>query len=162
MNTVPTLDELREFHKRSTYFVIQALLQGVSAPHGWWLYSQDGKAGTQPLTEADRMAVFVEREDSPEGAVKAMAVLARSYLVAGGAMRSTLAAQGAPLPRAIVLVAPPDKAVEGEVVKTFVITEHQTFLAESPVRDGGKAVKLADLALLEVSLTHNQRPSQMN
>nr|WP_156903349.1 hypothetical protein [Burkholderia sp. M701] len=162
MNTVPTIGELREFHKRSTYFVIQALLQGVSAPHGWWLYSQGGNAGTHPLTDADRMAVFVEREDSPEGAVRAMAVLARSYLVAGGAMRSTLAAQGAPLPRAIVVVAPPAKAVEGEVVKTFVITEHQTFLAESPVVDGGKAVKLGDLELLDVSLTHNQRPSQMN
>lgn len=162
LNTVPTLAELREFHKRSTYFVIQAFLQGVSAGHGWWLYSQGGNAGTHPLAEADQKAVFVEREDSPEGAVRAMAALARSYLVAGGAMRSTLAQQGAPLPRAIVLVAPPDKAVDGAIVKTFVITEHQTYLAESPVSEGGKAVKLGDLELLDVSLTHNQRPAQMN
>ena len=59
-------------------------------------------------------------------------------------------------------MAPPHKAAEGEVVKTFVLTEHQTFLAESPVLDGGKSVRLGDLELLDVSLTHNQRPGKLN
>lgn len=162
MNTVPTLDELRDLHKRCTHQIIQALFQGVAAPHGWWLYSKDGKPGTYPLTEADLMNFFVEREDTPLGAAKAMAVLARSYLITGGAMRSTLAAQGSPLPRAIILIAPPHKLIDGEVVKTFVITEHQVFLAESPVAEGGKTVRLGDLELLDASLTHNHPPAKMH
>ena len=162
MDKGPTLDELRDLHKRTTYYVVQALLKGRAAPVGAWLYSKDGKPGTQPLESQDILAVFVQRDESPESAVIAMATLARSYLVAGGAMRSVLAARGVPLPLAIILVAPPDNAVEGEVVKTFVLTEHQTFLAESPVLDGGKSVRLGDLELLDVSLTHNQRPGKLN
>lgn len=162
MNISPTLDELRDLHKRSTYFVSQAFLQGMPCPFGWWLYSENGKPGTHPLAEADQMAVFVRREDTPEDAVKAIASLAYSYLVPGGAMRSALSAKGSPLPRAIILVAPPHKAVDGEVVKTFVITEHQVFLAVSPVADGGRLVRIGDLTLLDVSLTHNQRPENMN
>lgn len=162
MTTTPTLDELRDLHKRCTYSVIQVFFQGVPVPHGWWLYSEDGKPGTYPLTEADRMTVFVDKEETPQGAAKAMAALARSYLVTGGSMRAALSAQGSPLPRAIILIAPPEKRIDGEVVKTFVITEHQVFLAESPVTDGGKAVRLGDLELLDASLTHNQRPGKLN
>lgn len=162
MNTTPTLDELRDLHKRCTYPIIQALFKGTPSPYGWWLYSKDGNPGTYPLTEADLMSIFVEREDTPIGAVTAMAALVRSYLVAGGVMRSVVAAQGSPLPRAIILIAPPGKLVQGEVVKTFVLTEHQVFLAESPVEERGNAVRLGDLELLEASLTHNRRPEQMN
>lgn len=158
----PTLDELRDLHRRSTYYVVQALLKGRSIPFGAWLYSEDRKPGTRPLDSQDLEAVFVHHNGSPEGALIAMAALVRSYLVAGGMKRSALTKEGHPLPRAIVLVAPPDKAVEGEVIKTFVLTEHQTFLAESPVSDGGKAVRLADIKLLDVSLTHNQKPGALN
>jgi len=108
------------------------------------------------------MTVFVDREETPQGAAEAMAALARSYLVTGGSMRSALAAQDSPLPRAIILIAPPKKQIHGEVVKTFVITEHQVFLAESPVAEGGKSVRLGDLELLDASLTHNQRPEKLN
>ena len=162
MAMAPTLDELRDLHKRSTYYVIQTLLKGDSRPLGAWLYSKDSNPGTEPLDSQDILAVFVKRDGSPESALIAMATLARSYLVAGGAKRSALAARGVPLPRAIVLVAPPHKAAEGEVVKTFVLTEHQTFLAESPVLEGGKTVRLGDLELLEVSLTHNRHPGKFN
>ena len=151
-----------DLHKRCTYYVVQALLQGVSAPLGMWLYSKDGKPGTTLLDRQDLMAVFAQRDDSAEGAANALATLARNYLVSGGDKRSALAAQNVPLPRAIVLVAPPQLAVDGEVVKTFVITEHQVFLAESPVSEGGKAVRLGDLELLDAALTHNQRPSKLN
>lgn len=164
MNTAPTLNELRELHKRSTYYVIQGLFKGLPSPYfGWWLYSENGTPGSLPLSEAEQASVLATNEDnSPEARVIAMSLLVRSYLVTGGAVRSALAKKGSPLPRAIILIAPPVKVVDGEVVKTFVLTEHQTFLAESPVVDGGKAVKLADLELLPMSLTHNRPPDILN
>lgn len=163
MNTIPTINELRELHRRSTDYVIQELLKGVVCPYGCWLYSQNGVPGTQPLSEAEQLSVFEKSDDdSPKASVIAMSLLVRSYLVNGGAIRSALAKDGAPLPRAIILVAPPHELVEGEFVKTFVFTEHQTFLADSPVVDGGKAVRLADLELLPVSLTHNKPHGMLN
>lgn len=96
------------------------------------------------------------------GVAKALAHLSRSYLVAGGEVRTELTQAGRELPRAIILVAPPHELVEGEVVKTFVLTEHKVFIADSPVKERGKSVQLADLVLMPASLTHNERPSMLN
>lgn len=160
METPPTLDELRDLHRRCTYYVIQALYGGKVVPMGWWLYLQDGKPNTEGLRTEDLQLFFADREDSGLGVAMALAHLARSYLVTGGEVRTQLVQAGRPLPRAIVLVAPPHRLVVGEVVKTFVLTEHQVFLADSPVVGG--SIRLADLELLEASVTHNQRPSGLN
>ena len=162
MNYETTLDELREFHRRCTYSVIQVLLKGEAIPNGWWLYSEDGRPGTDRLHADDLNLFFCDQDKTPEGVVIALSQLASSYLVNGGAVRTLLAQAGRPLPRAIILIAPPQELIEGEFVKTFVLTEHQVFLADSPVKEGGKAVHLADLVLIPASLTHNQRPSALN
>ncbi|MBV7542197.1 hypothetical protein [Acidovorax sp. sic0104] len=162
MNIEPSLAELRELHRRCTYPVVQALLKGHAAPAGWWLYLEDGKPNTDMLRTEDLHLFFSNREDSAMGVVKALAHLARSYLVTGGEVRAALARAGRQLPRAVILVAPPHKLVEGEVVKTFVLTEHQVFLADSPVKERGKSVLLADLVLMPASLTHNESPSTLN
>lgn len=162
MSAEPTLDELRDIHRRCTYVVIQARLNGQVSPAGWWLYLKDGKPNTDVLRQEDLDLFFSERDDSAMGVVKALAHLSRSYLVTGGEVRTELTQAGRELPRAIILVAPPHEFVEGEVVKTFVLTEHQVFLADSPVKERGKSVLLADLVLMPISLTHNERPSTLN
>lgn len=162
MSVEPTLAELRDLHRRCTYFVIQALLKGQVAPAGWWLYLENGKPNADMLRSEDLKFFFSEIDDSAMGVAKALAYLARSYLVTGGEVRTALVQAGRPLPRALILVAPPHELVEGEVVKTFVLTEHQVFLADSPVKDRGNSVLLADLVLMPASLTHNERPSTLN
>lgn len=163
MNSAPSLYELRDLHRRCTSAVIQNQLRnGKAIPNGWWLYSEGGQPGTNRLRDDDLKLFFCNREDSPEGVVLALGQLARSYLVVGGAVRTELSNAGRPLPRALILIAPPSQLSDGEVVKTFVLTEHQLFLAISPVKESGKAVQLANLELMEASLTHNQRPGQLS
>lgn len=160
MGAIPTLDELRDLHRRVTYMVVQALLKGQVAPYGCWLYSEKGKPGTHPLSHDDLRLFFHDHDGSGESVAAAVSQLAKSYLVAGGHARTKLDDAGRPLPSALALVAPPHKFIDGEVVKTFVVTEHQLFLAESPVV--GDSVRLADIELLDASLTHNQRPGLLN
>ena len=161
-SATPTLDELRDLHRRSTPLVIQSLLKGMPIPAGWWLYSENGRSGTNRLLESDLKMVFSDTNNSPELAVIAMSKIAKSYLVNGGAVRNELAKSSSPLPRAVILIVPPPKSKVGEVVKTFVLTEHQVFLAKSPVGEDGKAVKLADLKLWVVPLKNNHGPSNLN
>lgn len=162
MISEPTLEELRGLHRVCSTPVIQAFLKGKGAPAGWWLYLKEGKPNTDMLRTEDLVSFFSKREDSAMGVVKALAHLARSYLVEGGEVRTELAKAGRDLPRAIILVAPPPSRVEGAVVKTFVLTEHRVFLADSPVTERGKSVRLADLVLMPASLTHNTPPSALN
>lgn len=60
MSVEPTLDELRDLHRRCTYFVIQALLNGKIFPAGWWLYLKDGKPNTDELSPKDLQLFFSE------------------------------------------------------------------------------------------------------
>lgn len=163
MSSTPNLDELRELHRRCTYSVIQQLFVGPSTPMGWSLHVQkNGAPGTDGLRSEDLQYFFAGHDGSPHAVSLALSTLAKRYLVDGGAVRSELAAAKKPLPRALILVAPPHTLVDGEVVKTFVLTEHQLFLADSPVSNGGKEVRLADLELVPASLTHNDRPFNLN
>jgi hypothetical protein len=163
MNTIPTLDELRDLHRRATYYACQAMFQDGGTPFAAWLYSANGKPNTHPLHKEDYAAIFSPQANNlPEARLVVMSLLVRSYLVDGGTARSALASQGKSLPRAIILVVPPTETVDGEVVKTFVLTEYQVFLAESLISERGKAVKLADLELLDASLAHNRATGPLN
>jgi hypothetical protein len=156
--SIPTLDELRDLHRRVTSHAIQNLFKGMVTPYGCWLYSKDGKPGTHPLPLAD-LELFFSKTGDAEKVVTALSLLVRKYLAVGGPGRSAMVTQNLPLPRAIILVAPPHELSRDEVVKTFVLTEHQTFFAESPVAEDGRSVKLKDLEMVDVSLM-NSRPTK--